>query len=499
MRLHELLRGIEYSGCPPSGEARPPDAEITLVTDDSRQACPGCVFVCMEGKHFDGHAFARQAIGQGAACVVAQKDTGASPQILVGDTRTAFALLCGNYFGNPAKKLTIVGVTGTNGKTTIACLLKEIFDAAGYQTGLIGTLKIMVDREELSTDPDIPTTPGPWRLHALFAKMVDAGCTHCFMEASSMALVQGRCAGISFAAGIFTNLTQDHLDYHETFEAYFEAKKLLFYQSEIAVVNIDDEYGPGMLEGVPARKVTYSLRDNQADYTAKNVQLLPEGVSYELVSRGQIGRIVFCTPGEFSVYNSMAAACAALELGLALGQVREALARSEGVKGRMEVLQAEAPYTIIIDYAHSPDGLEKVLQTLRQISRSRILCVFGCGGERDVGKRPIMGRIVAELADTAIVSSDNPRGEDPQAIINDVLEGMKGRGRCQVIAEPDRARAVVLALKKAKEGDIVLLAGKGHEDYQVLESGKIHLDERDIVFSILQCRKRIAERKCMQH
>jgi len=490
MLLHELLRGIEYSGPAPT------DSVITLVTDDSRKVKPGCVFVCVEGTRFDGHTFARAAIGQGAACVVAQRDTGVQPQILVEDTREAYALLCGNYHGNPGRKLTLVGVTGTNGKTTIACLLKGIFDMAGYRTGLIGTLKIMVDREELPTDADIPTTPDAWNLQALLARMVDAGCTHCFMEASSMALVQKRCAGLRFAAGVFTNLTQDHLDYHKTFEAYFEAKKMLFFQSDIGVVNIDDEYGPGMLEGAPARPVTYSLSDNHADYTAKNVQLLPEGVSYELVSRGQIGRIRFCTPGEFSVYNSMAAACAALELGLGLEQAQEGLAQSEGVKGRMEVLPAEAPYTVIIDYAHSPDGLEKVLQTLRQISASRIICVFGCGGERDVGKRPIMGRIAAELADVAIVSSDNPRGEDPAAIIADVLAGMK-RGRAQIVTEPDRARAIVLALKKAREGDIVLLAGKGHEDYQYLAQGKVHMDEREIVFSILKCRKRIAERNCL--
>ncbi|MCL2301108.1 MAG: UDP-N-acetylmuramoyl-L-alanyl-D-glutamate--2,6-diaminopimelate ligase [Firmicutes bacterium] len=492
MLLHDLFRGIEYTG------TLPPGGEIPLVTEDSRRVVPGCVFVCAEGKNFDGHAFARQAVGQGAACVVAQKDTGVSPQILVKNARETYALLCGNFFGNPARKLILVGVTGTNGKTTIACLLKEIFDAAGYKSGLIGTLKILVDQEELSTDPDIPTTPGPWRLHYLFARMLAAGCTHCFMEVSSMALVQQRCAGLRFAAGIYTNLTQDHLDYHGTFEAYFEAKKLLFFQSGIAVVNVDDEYGPGMLEGIPARPVTYSLTDNHADYTAKNVRLLPEGVSYELVSRGQIGRIRFCTPGEFSVYNSMAAACAALELGLPLEQVQEALAQSEGVKGRMEVLQAEAPYTIIIDYAHSPDGLDKVLRTLRQIVQGRVICVFGCGGERDVDKRPMMGRIAAELSDVAIVSSDNPRGEDPRAIIADVVAGMK-RGRAQVVTEPDRARAVVLALKKAREGDTVLLAGKGHEDYQVLAGGKVHLDERDIVFSILKCRKRAAERKCMQN
>ena len=298
-----------------------------------------------------------------------------------------------------------------------------------------------------------------------------------------MALVQKRCAGLRFAAGVFTNLTQDHLDYHGTFEAYFEAKKLLFYQSGVAIVNVDDEYGPGMLEGIPARPVTYSLTDNHADYTAKNVQLLPDGVSYELVSRGQIGRIRFCTPGEFSVYNSMAAACAALELGLTLEQVQAGIAQCRGVKGRMEVLPTGTPYTVILDYAHSPDGLEKVLQTLRQTAKGRIICVFGCGGERDVGKRPIMGRIASELADVAIVSSDNPRSEDPDAIIADVLMGVKGRAL--VLTEADREKAVILALKKAREGDTVLLAGKGHEDYQYMAEGKVHLDEREIVMEYI--------------
>ena len=477
MRLHELFHGIEYTG------TLPRDCEVALVTGDSRRVTPGCVFVCIQGNHFDGHEFAGRAVGQGAACVVIQKDTGVGPQLLVNDTREAYALLCGNFHGNPARKLTLVGVTGTNGKTSVACLLKEIYDAAGYTTGLLGTVKNMVGQEEFHPDDNIPTTPDAWKLHALFAQMVEAGCTHCFMEASSQALAQRRCAGLSFAAGIFTNLTQDHLDYHGTFEAYFEAKKTLFSQSGVAVVNIDDEYGPGMLENTSARPVTYSLTDNHAHYTAKNVQLLPGGVSYELVSRGQIGRIKFSTPGEFSVYNSMAAACAALELGLGLEQVQAGIARVQGVKGRMEVLPTGTPYTVIIDYAHSPDGLDKVLRALRQTSAGRLICVFGCGGERDAGKRPIMGRIAAELADIAVVSSDNPRGEDPTAIIADILKGMKGRA--QVLTEPDRVKAIGLALKKAREGDIVLLAGKGHEDYQVLAGGRVHLDEREIVNQFL--------------
>lgn len=470
MRLDELLQGIEYTG------SAPQDCEITSITDDSRNVKPGCIFVCIKGDRFDGHSVAQQAIDQGAACAVVQYDTGAAPQLLVQNTRQAFALLCANFYGNPARKLILTAVTGTNGKTTVACLLKEIFDAAGYKTGLIGTMKNMVLQEDL---PAAVTTPEPWELHALLAKMEQAGCTHVFMEASSQALAQQRLHGLHFKAAAFTNLTQDHLDYHKTFQAYFEAKRMLFFQSDCAVFNLDDDASLPMLEGTSLRRTSYSITNNAADYTAKNVQLMPSGVSYELVSCGQIGRIRFGTPGAFSVYNSMAAACTALELGMPFEQVQLGIAASKGVKGRMEVVPTGTPYTVIIDYAHSPDGLQNVLETLRETTNGRVICVFGCGGDRDPLKRPLMGRIAAKLSDVVIVTSDNPRSEDPNAIIRDVLEGI--RGKSQVFTEPDRAKAIALALKKARSGDAVLLAGKGHEDYQVLAEGKVHMDEREII------------------
>ena len=475
MKLSEILKELKYEGTAPEGE-------IALITDDSRKVSPGCVFVCIRGKRFDGHSAAGQAIAAGAVCVVAERDTGAAPRLLVKNSREAYALLCAAFYGFPARKLTLVGVTGTNGKTTTSTLLKKIFDHAGRKTGLVGTNVNMADQQEF---PAALTTPDPWELHALFAKMREAGCTHCFMEVSSQALDQMRLAGLEFKAAIFTNLTQDHLDYHGTLEAYTQAKRMLFSQCETAVVNMDDEAGPQMLENSGAAPVTYSLSRDDADYTAKNVSLRADGVSYELVGRGIIGRVKFGVPGAFSVYNSLAAACAALELGLELPQVLQALERSNGVTGRMEVVQTGTPYTVVIDYAHSPDSLENALRALRETTTGRLITVFGCGGDRDKAKRPVMGRIAAERSDVVVVTSDNPRSEDPDAIIADILEGIP-KNRAHVLVQPDRKLAVAQALKKAREGDVVLLAGKGQETYQILATGKIHMDEREIVRELLE-------------
>jgi UDP-N-acetylmuramoyl-L-alanyl-D-glutamate--2,6-diaminopimelate ligase len=472
MFLKQLLQALE----PTPAFALGANADVAFITDDSRRAAPGCVFVCIEGAHFDGHDHAAEALAAGALCIVAQKETGLAQQLLVKDTRAAYALLCAAFYGSPARKLCLVGVTGTNGKTTTAILLKQIFDAAGYKTGLIGTLVNMVGEAE---SPATLTTPDPWELQGLFAQMVAAGCTHCFMEVSSQALAQRRVEGITFQAGIFTNLTQDHLDYHGSFENYKAAKTQLFAQSELAIVNLDDEAAPAMLAAGSPRQVAYSIRDNAADYTAKNVQCHAEGVLYELVGRSVIGRVRFGVPGAFSVYNSLAAACTALELGLELNQVLAALEASHGVRGRMEAVPSGIGYSVLIDYAHSPDGLENVLGALRGYAQGRIITVFGCGGDRDKTKRPIMGRIASELSDLCIVSSDNPRSEDPDAIIADILAGIKNKASVSV--EPDRRLAIQLALKRARSGDIVLLAGKGQETYQILADGKIHLDEREVV------------------
>ena len=471
MRLGELLRGVAYRG------QAPLEAEVRLVTDDSRKVVPGSVFVCIEGAHFDGHSAAAEAIAKGAVCLIVRRDSFAAPQLFVQNTRAAYALLCAAFYGHPADGLTLVGVTGTNGKTTTAYLLKQIFDRAGYKTGLIGTMKNMVREKEYSAEL---TTPDPWELQGLFRQMVDAGCTHCLMEASSQALDQHRLLGLRFKAGIFTNLTLEHMDYHKTFDRYLIAKRKLFLQSEIGITNLDDEYGLRMFEGTGLRQVTYSIESDKADYTAKNVELRADGVDYVLVGKGRLGRVHFGMPAEFSVYNSMAAACAALELGLEWPVVLEAIGACAGVPGRMEIVPIHKDYTVIIDYAVTPDSLEKVLRVLRPTTKGRLIALFGCGGERDLRKRPIMGRIAAELAEVVIVSSDNPRSEDPDAIIAQVLGGI-GKTKAHVVSEPDRKKAVLLAMKMAKPGDTVLLAGKGHEDYQYVAEGKIPFSEREIV------------------
>jgi UDP-N-acetylmuramoyl-L-alanyl-D-glutamate--2,6-diaminopimelate ligase len=292
-----------------------------------------------------------------------------------------------------------------------------------------------------------------------------------------------RVAGLCYKAAVFTNLTQDHLDYHGTMQVYEEAKHMLFAQTELGITNLDDEAGPRMLIGNSARSVTYSAKKDAANYTAKNIELKANGVQYELVSKTGIGRIQFAVPGAFSVYNSMAAAVTALEMGLPMATVTQALANSHGVTGRMEVVPTNTDFTVIIDYAHSPDGLENVLRALRETAFGRLITVFGCGGDRDATKRPIMGEIAEKGSDIVIVTSDNPRSEDPNAIIDEILAGIRNKARVHV--EPDRIQAVGLALKLARAGDTVLLAGKGQETYQVLASGKIHLDEREIVRDIL--------------
>jgi len=477
MRLHDLLQHITCQG------KLPANGEVAFITEDSRKVRPGSVFCCVPGAKVDGHDFAAQAVKNGAVCIVAQKPTGTNCEVIVENTRAAYALLCAAYHGHPAKQLTLVGVTGTNGKTTTTYILKQLFDNIGYNTGLVGTMVNMVKQEQY---PSVLTTPDPWELQGLFVKMVEEGCTHCFMEVSSQALDQRRVEGIVFRLGVFSNLTQDHLDYHGTFENYLLAKRRLFLQSKVGIVNLDDDAAPRMVEGTPARPVTYSIRRNDADYTAKQVQLGPGSVGYELVCNGAIGRVRYGVPGEFSVYNTMAAACAALELGVEMQDVVRGLAAAGGVRGRMEVVPNTGDFTVIIDYAHTPDALENILRTVNEINSNggRIITVFGAAGERDATKRPVMGEIAAQHSDIIVITSDNPRGEDEMAIIEQVRSGVKRK--IKVYIEPDRKQAIALALKRAKADDIILLAGKGHEDYQALSTGDIAFDEREIVKEILE-------------
>lgn len=474
MKLSELLKNADVKNSFA-------DCEIVDVTQDSRLVEEGFLFVCIKGNTFDGHSVAKEMLEKGARAVVCERDLGLENQIVVSDTREAYSVICANYFSNPAKKLKLIGLTGTNGKTTTTFLIKQILEGAGKRVGLIGTVQNMVCDEVY---PAKYTTPDAYELQRLFSLMVKADCEYCVMEVSSQALAQGRVNGLHFEIGAFTNLTQDHLDYHKTWENYFNSKRILFENSSIAVTNADDENGLKIVSGLNCKVVSYAVNTNNADYVAKNVKFKSNGVEYELVSE-LIGRVNCPIPGRFSVYNSLCAASIALTLGISFEEVLTAISKSNGVKGRIEVVPTDTDYTVIIDYAHSPDGLENIISSLREIAKKRIVTVFGCGGDRDRTKRPIMGKIAAELSDFCVVTSDNPRSENPSKIIEDILEGIKGVSTPYVVVE-NRREAIKWALEHAEKDDIILLAGKGHETYQILPTGTIHFDEREVVADILK-------------
>lgn len=475
MKLSELLKGIEVKN---SYE----DVEILDVTQDSRLVTKGSLFVCIKGAAFDGHNVAQQMLDNGAQAVVVERDLGINNQIIVDDTRSIYSFICSNFFGNPAKKLKLIGLTGTNGKTTTTFLIKQILENSCKRVGLIGTVQNMIGDKIY---PAKFTTPDPYELQKLFALMVEDGCEYCVMEVSSQALAQGRVNGLRFAVAAFTNLTQDHLDYHKTWENYFESKRILFKNADVAVTNADDGNGLKIIDGLDFEKVvTYAVNTNNATYVAKNVKFKSNGVEYELVG-DSIGRCNCPIPGRFSVYNSLCAASCALALGIEFNKVLESIAKSQGVKGRIEVVpNGSRDFTIIIDYAHSPDGLENIITSLKEIAKGRVVTLFGCGGDRDKTKRPKMGKIAAELSDFCIVTSDNPRSENPSEIIKDILVGMEGITTPYEVVE-NRRDAIEYAIRNAQKDDIILLAGKGHETYQILPTGTIHFDEREVIADII--------------
>lgn len=457
------------------------ELEITGVTCDSRQVKEGYAFVCIKGTFGDGHNYAQTALEQGAAVVIAERDLGLESQIVVDNTHEEFARLSAKWFGNPSKKLKLIGVTGTNGKTSTTYMIKQILETLGHKVGLIGTIQNMIGDEVIPTSN---TTPNAYDLNSLFADMVEKGCDYAVMEVSSHALDQCRVYELDFEAAIFTNLTQDHLDYHITMENYLEAKKKLFRMCKIAIINSDDKYAEKIIEGLDCKVVTYSTGNNST-YSAKGINYRPASVNYELLSANILQHIKVNTGGKFTVYNSLAALCCMIELGFDVKQSAEALKLLHGVKGRAEVVPTNRNFTVIIDYAHTPDGLKNILTTFKECKKNRLTVVFGCGGDRDKTKRPIMGNIASRFADNVIVTSDNPRTENPTAIIEDILEGLEGLPTPYKVIE-NRIEAIKYAIETARKDDIIVLAGKGHETYQILSTGKIHLDEREIVAEALK-------------
>lgn len=453
------------------------ETEITGITCDTRNIKEGNAFVCINGAKFDGHTFAREAEKLGAAVVIAEKETDAKQQVLVDDTHAAYFKMSAKWFGEPANDLKIIGVTGTNGKTSVTYMLKNILEAAGHKVGLIGTIQNMIGEQ---TMPAQNTTPNAYELNSLFSLMKLSGCDYVVMEVSSHALDQKRIYGIELEAALFTNLTQDHLDYHKTMENYFEAKKKLFKMSKTAIINFDDSYGRELCGSLGCNVVTYSAINDAVTYTAKNIQYYPDKIKYQIVGYNLIGNIKFGTGGKFTVYNTLCAVSAALTLGISLDVIGKALTEMKGVKGRAESVETGRNFSVIIDYAHTPDGLKNILNTFKECQGYRLVVLFGCGGDRDKTKRPLMGEVAVKYADYVIVTSDNPRSEEPRKIIDDILVGMQNSKTPYTVIE-NRVDAIKFAVESARDNDIIVLAGKGHETYQILSDKTVHLDEREVV------------------
>ena len=475
MKLKELLRGISILGTDADM-----DTEITGVSYDSRTTKPGDLFVAITGYAADGHRFIPLAAEKGAAAVLCQN----LPQteiayVQTDDTRVALAQLSANWFGHPAEKMKMIGVTGTNGKTSVTTILKTVLEqAAGAKVGLIGTIQNKIGDTVLETER---TTPESFELQKLLAQMVQAGCTHAVMEVSSHALALSRVGGIRFDVGVFTNLTEDHLDFHKTMEEYAKAKAILFQNCSHGVFNVDADYVSVMQSGAKCTVLTTSLKDPSADLFGSSLRLYADHIEMEAVWKGQKQKIILGVPGAFTAYNCLSVIGAALLLGIPMGKIAAALTQAKGVKGRMEVVPTPgADFTVLIDYAHTPDALENVLRSVRGFCSGRLIAVFGCGGDRDPLKRPIMGELGVRLSDLAVITSDNPRTEDPNAIIRDILKGVPEHAGSYTVVENRRA-AICWAMDHACKDDIIVLAGKGHETYQILGTQKTHLDEREEV------------------
>ncbi|MDR2356830.1 MAG: UDP-N-acetylmuramoyl-L-alanyl-D-glutamate--2,6-diaminopimelate ligase [Oscillospiraceae bacterium] len=478
MKLRELLGGLEIIG-----STADMNSEIAGVSYDSRRVRPGDVFVAIRGFNCDGHGHIADAAANGAVCAVTQGDAagGVMPYVSVENTREALAVMSANLFGRPADKLKIIGVTGTNGKTTVTCLIKEIIErATGAKVGLIGTIRNMVGGEEMHTEF---TTPESYELHELFTAMVEAGCEYAVMEVSSHALALDRVYGIEFDTGVFTNLTAEHLDFHKSMEEYGGAKSKLFRQCRRGVVNLDDDFSRVIMDSARDSRIEFTsfsaLRD-EADLVAKRIKLYSDRTEFCALTIGVLQKVELGIPGMFSVYNALAAMSAAMLMGIGVREAAGALGECPGVPGRAEVAPTGRDFTVLIDYAHTPDALEKIITAVRQGAGGRVVTMFGCGGDRDKTKRPIMGELAARLSDFIIVTTDNPRTENPDAIIGDILAGIDRENTPHVVIE-DRREAIKWAIDNSRAGDVLILAGKGHETYQILGTERVPFDEREIV------------------
>lgn len=468
---------------------------IAGIAYDSRQVGEGYLFVAIPGLQVDGHDYIPQAVEKGARVIITEREVATAPhvtQIINADSRRALAAVSAAYYDYPDQKLRLIGVTGTNGKTTTAHLIKYLLEKAGRKSGVLGTVGAQAGDELLPELVSAGTTPESLELFAMFDRMVQAGCSYAVIEASSQAIAMRRVSACDFAVAVFTNLTQDHLDYHGDMAAYCKSKTTLFTMldpergNRYGVINLDDKYTVSFLRANPAELWSYGMRDG-ADLQLLHLSASISGMKFAVKYADKTHVVQIPLIGKFNVYNTLAAMCVALAEGLAMEDIIAWLAEAPQVAGRFELVDEGQDFAVVVDYAHTPDGLENLLGAARALKPRRLICVFGCGGDRDNSKRPIMGRVAGQYADVAVLTSDNPRNEDPRRILDMVEEGIRGVGS-NYLVEADREKAIRLAIQMAGSGDIVVLAGKGHEDYQVIQGVKHHFDDREKARDILRAR-----------
>ncbi len=456
------------------------DVEISGIAYDSRKVKPGYLFIAIKGFETDGHKYIDSAVKNGAAAVIGEDSVECGcTYVKVADSRKAMALCGATYYGNPENKLKIIGVTGTNGKTTTTYLIRQILMMKGVRCDLIGTNQIIIGNEVIESSR---TTPESLDLFEIFHQMAESGGEYVVMEVSSHSLELDRVYGVTFETALITNVTQDHLDFHKTMDNYAKAKAKLFTVSRSGAANADDDYKNIIMKNADCKMLTYSI-DGKADIKAQNLRMSERGVIFDIKYNGETHEIRLGIPGKFSVYNALGAICVCLNIGISISDIQKGLVLAKSVKGRIEVVHTPTPYTVIIDYAHTPDGLENIISAVRGFAKGKVITVFGCGGNRDSSKRPKMGKIAEDLSDIAIVTSDNPRCENPGEIIKDILSGMTKDNH---IVVENRKDAIRKAMEIAQEKDIIILAGKGHETYQEIDHVKYDFDERAVVKEILE-------------
>lgn len=478
MLISQLINGMKDAYI--EGE----DININGLAYNTKEIKKGDLFFCIQGFKTDGHLFAEKAVELGAAALVVSKDVEVNKNItkvFVKDTREAMAVMASNFYGNPSDKINTIGITGTSGKTTSSFMINSILKEANKKTALLGTIYNIFDQD---IEEAKRTTPESLDLQGMFKKMTDQSINSCVMEISSHSLELKRVYGVKFKVGVFTNLTQDHLDFHKTMENYFHAKMKLFDNAEYAVINADDEYGQRAVKTLGNKIITYGI-NNKADFEAKNIRIDERGSYFDLLYKDKVVPIEINLIGKFNIYNALCSIAACSAFGIPMDDIVNGLKKLKNVIGRSEKIISSSGFTILIDFAHTPNEIKNILKTAREYTKNKLVIVFGCGGDRDKAKRPIMGKIAGELSDFCVVTSDNPRSEQPEAIIDDILVGVKQTNAPYVVI-PDRKSAIKYAIDNAKSGDVIVLAGKGHEKYQILNDKTIPFDEREIVEEILR-------------